>query len=120
MYNIKNAAIKSLFKPWMYEDSYYGIQQGGYLTQFSDNLAFMTVHFAGHEVPAYQPEKALELFRRYLDGSVFHQHSASDEAASTQQGRSLSVAIAVLLSISAIIGLSICFQSAIKGLFVSK
>jgi hypothetical protein len=42
------------------------------LTKFEDSLSFMTVRFAGHEVPAYQPQKALELFKRYLDGSVFH------------------------------------------------
>lgn len=29
----------------------------------------MTVHFAGHEVPAYQPARALKLLKKYLDGS---------------------------------------------------
>jgi hypothetical protein len=47
------------------------IATGGYLTKFKDGLSFMTVRYAGHEVPAYQPQKALELLRRYLDGSLF-------------------------------------------------
>ena len=44
---------------------------GGYLTKFKDHFSFMTIRHAGHEVPAYQPQKALELFKRYLDGSLF-------------------------------------------------
>jgi hypothetical protein len=47
------------------------VTTGGYLTKFKDGLSFMTVRYAGHEVPAYQPQKALELLRRYLDGSLF-------------------------------------------------
>lgn len=31
----------------------------------------MTVRYAGHEVPAYQPQPALELLRGFLDGSIF-------------------------------------------------
>jgi hypothetical protein len=112
VYNIRNAVVKSLFKPWTYQDSNYGLQQGGYLTQFSDNLAFMTVHFAGHEVPAYQPEKALELFRRYLDGSLFYNPQVTP---STFEGRSLSIAIAVLLSSAAVFGLVVCFKPQLMG-----
>ncbi|CAN0062385.1 unnamed protein product, partial [Hapterophycus canaliculatus] len=42
----------------------------GYQTRFQGvKLAFVTVHTAGHEVPAYQPARALKLLGKYLDGS---------------------------------------------------
>ncbi|CAN0385717.1 unnamed protein product, partial [Ectocarpus sp. 13 AM-2016] len=45
-------------------------QVAGYHTRFQGaKLSFVTVHYAGHEVPAYQPARALTLLRRYLDGS---------------------------------------------------
>ena len=31
-------------------------------------LGFVTVHGAGHEVPTYKPEVALELWTKYLNG----------------------------------------------------
>jgi len=44
-------------------------QTAGYLTKWKDTkLAFLTVHGAGHEVPAYKPEVALDLFTKYLAG----------------------------------------------------
>ena len=61
----------SLFTPWLYIDSTYGKQQAGFLTTFTEGLSFATVHHAGHEVPAYQPERALQLFQNFLDGSFF-------------------------------------------------
>lgn len=84
IYRIAGTEVKSLYQPWHYRNSEYGTtQQGGYLTQFADSLSFATVHHAGHEVPAYQPEMALELFRRYLDGSLFHTGPSSSEGSST-------------------------------------
>ena len=53
------------------------MQQAGFLTTFTEGLSFATVHHAGHEVPAYQPERALQLFRNYLDGSFFFNISSS-------------------------------------------
>jgi carboxypeptidase C (cathepsin A) len=47
------------------------LSPGGYLTKFKDSFSFLTVRNAGHEVPAYQPQKALEMLRRYLDGTLF-------------------------------------------------
>jgi hypothetical protein len=47
------------------------VSAGGYLTKFQDSFSFLTVRYAGHEVPAYQPQKALEVLRRYLDGTLF-------------------------------------------------
>jgi carboxypeptidase C (cathepsin A) len=44
-------------------------QTAGYLTKWANNkFAFLTVHRAGHEVPTYVPEVALDLFTRYLAG----------------------------------------------------
>jgi carboxypeptidase C (cathepsin A) len=40
-------------------------QVGGYLIKFK-GINFATVHNAGHEVPTYQPERALEVFSNYL------------------------------------------------------
>ena len=120
IYGIENAAIKSLFQPWRYEDSNFGLQQGGFLTQFSDYFAFLTVHFAGHEVPAYQPEKALEMFRRYLDGSLFFEYTSTVNNSDTnangrEQGKALSIFISVALTLTATIGLLICFKSKLKA-----
>lgn len=72
VYGIAGTEVTSLFKPWYYEDSLYGHQVAGFLTQFTGGVSFATVRFAGHEVPAYQPERALELFGRYLNGSLFY------------------------------------------------
>jgi len=44
-------------------------QTSGYLTKWADTkLGFLTVHRAGHEVPAYTPDVALDLWTRYLAG----------------------------------------------------
>jgi carboxypeptidase C (cathepsin A) len=44
-------------------------QTAGYLTKWGNNkFAFLTVHNAGHEVPTYVPEIALDLFTKYLHG----------------------------------------------------
>eukprot|EP00904_Undaria_pinnatifida_P014235 jgi/Undpi1/9942/HiC_scaffold_28.g12396.m1 len=55
-----------------------GGQVAGYQTRFNDvDLAFVTVHVAGHEVPAYQPARALKLLGSYLDGSWWRQEEKS-------------------------------------------
>jgi len=46
-------------------------QPVGYLTRFETGvtkLAFLTVHDAGHEVPTFQPEIALDIFKKFLRG----------------------------------------------------
>lgn len=107
IYKIRNSKILKLFEPWYYEDSNFGKQPGGFLTRFNKNLAFLTVHYAGHEVPAYQPEKALEVFKRYLDGSLFtssaETDSESNETQASDKNSSLFVILAILLVITAII-----------------
>ena len=55
------------WSPWYYEDSTYGHQFAGFATQWNGgNLTFSTVHGAGHEVPTYKGEAALQLFRNFL------------------------------------------------------
>lgn len=44
-------------------------QVAGYLTKWKNTkFAFLTVHGAGHEVPTYKPEVALDLWKKYLAG----------------------------------------------------
>jgi carboxypeptidase C (cathepsin A) len=44
-------------------------QTAGYKTAWKNTkLGFVTVHGAGHEVPTYKPEVALDLWTRYLKG----------------------------------------------------
>lgn len=44
-------------------------QTAGYLTQWKKTkLGFLTVHGAGHEVPAYKPEIAFDMWKNYLAG----------------------------------------------------
>jgi carboxypeptidase C (cathepsin A) len=64
-------SISSEYNAYFFTSISLSVTTGGYLTKFKDGLSFMTVRYAGHEVPAYQPQKALELLRRYLDGSLF-------------------------------------------------
>jgi carboxypeptidase C (cathepsin A) len=51
-------------------------QTAGYITKFDtpyskdSRFAFITVHFAGHEVPTYKPKEALELFEMYINDSI--------------------------------------------------
>ncbi|KAG5181178.1 serine carboxypeptidase-like protein [Tribonema minus] len=66
IYSLGRSAV-SLWQQWRLDG-----QPAGYATKFSGGaLAFVTVHSAGHEVPAYQPERALVVLERYLDGSWF-------------------------------------------------
>lgn len=115
IYNIQNAKVLSLFKPWAYNHHRYGRQQGGFLTQFTRSLAFATVHHAGHEVLAYQPESALELFQCYLNGSLFvtsetensSGESSFDEAIE-RGGEVLVIVIATLIVVVAIVAIGCC------------
>ena len=47
----------------------YDQQTAGYATVWKDtNLGFLTIHGAGHEVPAYKPDVALDMWTRFLQG----------------------------------------------------
>ena len=43
----------------------------GYVTVLSPRIAFVTVHDAGHEVPAYQPARSLTLLQLYLSRDLY-------------------------------------------------
>ena len=44
-------------------------QTAGYFTQWKNTkLGFLTIHGAGHEVPTYKPDVALDMWKRYLSG----------------------------------------------------
>jgi carboxypeptidase C (cathepsin A) len=47
----------------------YNQQVAGYFTAWKNTkLGFLTIHGAGHEVPAYKPDIAFDMFKRYLAG----------------------------------------------------
>ena len=65
-------SVSSLWKTWFNNDG----QTAGYITKFNtpfskdSRFSFMTVHFAGHEVPTYKPKEALQLFQMYIDNKI--------------------------------------------------
>mmetsp|Transcript_31372 Transcript_31372/g.68588 ORF Transcript_31372/g.68588 Transcript_31372/m.68588 type:complete len:535 (-) Transcript_31372:466-2070(-) len=59
MYDFKYP-VKQSWEPWKVDD-----QVAGYVTKF-DGFSFVTVRDSGHEVPTYQPKRALEVLRRFL------------------------------------------------------
>ena len=44
-------------------------QVGGYTEVYKGDLTFATVRGAGHQVPSYQPARALVLIQSFLDGT---------------------------------------------------
>ena len=61
---------ETLWQPW----NAYG-QRAGSISLLSQHLAFVTVHDAGHEVPAYQPARAMVLLGHYLTGDLYDKNS---------------------------------------------
>jgi hypothetical protein len=65
-------SVDSLWDTWFNNDA----QTAGYITKFKtpfskdSRFSFMTVHFAGHEVPTYKPKEALELFQKYIFNTI--------------------------------------------------
>jgi hypothetical protein len=63
------AESASIWNPWSVLD-----QTAGFVTHFDlgpdteAKFTFVTVHGAGHEVPAYKPVEALQMFRNYFSG----------------------------------------------------
>ena len=57
-----------LWKPWTFD-----WQTAGYLTEFdlgssNSSFIFVTVHGAGHEVPAYRPAESLSMLESFFSG----------------------------------------------------
>lgn len=63
---------KETWATWLYNG-----QTAGFSTKFNVNngknnkFTFLTVHKAGHEVPAYVPAEGFDLFEKYLSGYWF-------------------------------------------------
>ncbi|KAK4379732.1 hypothetical protein RND71_001594 [Anisodus tanguticus] len=55
-------------KPW--RSWLYGGEVGGYVETYIGGLTFATVRGAGHEVPSYQPARALSLISHFLSGTL--------------------------------------------------
>jgi len=67
IWDLRGQSVTSDWAQWKYVDDYYGSQIAGYVVKFKD-FTFATVHSAGHEVPTYKPQAALDLFKKYLSG----------------------------------------------------
>ncbi|KAK7258207.1 hypothetical protein RIF29_32730 [Crotalaria pallida] len=56
--------IQTAWHPWFA----YG-DVGGYTQVYKGDLTFATVRGAGHQVPSYQPARALSLIKHFIDGT---------------------------------------------------
>ncbi|KAG6486298.1 hypothetical protein ZIOFF_054868 [Zingiber officinale] len=55
--------VKASWRAWMLNN-----EVGGYIAVYDHNLTFATVRGAGHEVPSYQPARALEMIKSFFQG----------------------------------------------------
>ncbi|KAF6147193.1 hypothetical protein GIB67_025465 [Kingdonia uniflora] len=55
--------LKTSWSPWFVNE-----EVGGYTFEYEGALTFATVRGAGHEVPSFQPRRALTLIKYVLDG----------------------------------------------------
>ncbi|KAK9031333.1 hypothetical protein V6N11_032717 [Hibiscus sabdariffa] len=55
--------IKTVWRPWTTDD-----EVGGYVMEY-EGLTLVTVRDAGHEVPSYQPARALTMISSFLGGA---------------------------------------------------
>lgn len=56
--------IKTQWHPW-----FLGGEVGGYTQVYGGNLTFATVRGAGHQVPSFQPARALSLIMHFIAGT---------------------------------------------------
>ncbi|KAJ4843425.1 Serine carboxypeptidase-like 40 [Turnera subulata] len=62
--NAMKLPIKTKWHAW-----YIQGEVGGYTVEYKGDLTFATVRGAGHQVPSYQPLRALSLIKHFLDGT---------------------------------------------------
>lgn len=84
----------TLYKPWSYYNSIYGTQHGGFITKFTNMLTFVTIHFSGHEAPAYQPESTFHMFEGFLSGAIFSTEKSTDNNNGDSSSSSSSTVVA--------------------------
>ncbi|KAL6654519.1 hypothetical protein ACP70R_007984 [Stipagrostis hirtigluma subsp. patula] len=61
--------VAEKWRPWFSSTQGAG-EVGGYVVQYKGNLSLITVRGAGHEVPSYQPQRALVLIQNFLAGKT--------------------------------------------------
>ncbi|KAL2896452.1 Serine carboxypeptidase-like 40 [Bienertia sinuspersici] len=62
--NIMKLPIKTKWHPWFIKG-----EVGGYTQVHEGNLTFATVRGAGHQVPSFQPVRALALISHFINGT---------------------------------------------------
>uniref|UniRef100_A0A0E0ANQ5 Carboxypeptidase n=1 Tax=Oryza glumipatula TaxID=40148 RepID=A0A0E0ANQ5_9ORYZ len=67
--NQLNLPVAAKWRPWFSNTQGAG-DVGGYIVQYKGNLSLVTVRGAGHEVPSYQPQRALVLVQYFLEGKT--------------------------------------------------
>jgi hypothetical protein len=118
IYKIEGSNVVTLYKPWSYYNSIYGTQHGGFITKFTNLLTFVTIHFSGHEAPAYQPESTFHMFEGFLSGAIFSTEKSTDHNGDSSSSSSSTVVaappaaqqnlvIAVAVLIVALVGMCI-------------
>ncbi|KAK3121355.1 hypothetical protein QOZ80_8BG0651340 [Eleusine coracana subsp. coracana] len=61
--------VATKWRPWFISNQ--GPREvAGYVVQYKGNLSFVTVRGAGHQVPSYQPQRALVLLQHFLAGKM--------------------------------------------------
>ncbi|KAJ8748720.1 hypothetical protein K2173_011269 [Erythroxylum novogranatense] len=55
--------VKTKWYPWLVQG-----EAGGYTEVYKGDLTFATVRGSGHQVPSYQPKRALTLIKYFLEG----------------------------------------------------
>jgi hypothetical protein len=63
--------VANLWKPWKADG-----QLGGFYTQFTHNLTFVTIRNAGHQVSSTQPITSFTMVEMYLNGSWFNANTS--------------------------------------------
>ncbi|KAL6657452.1 hypothetical protein ACP70R_005232 [Stipagrostis hirtigluma subsp. patula] len=61
--------VAAKWRPW-FSSTKVLERWGGYVVQYKGNLSLVTVRGAGHEVPSYQPQRALVLVQHFLAGKT--------------------------------------------------
>ncbi|KAF3957327.1 hypothetical protein CMV_017648 [Castanea mollissima] len=62
--NKMKLSVKTPWQPWFLNQ-----EVGGYTQVYKGDLTFATVREAGHQVPSYQPARALSLIKHFLNGT---------------------------------------------------
>jgi carboxypeptidase C (cathepsin A) len=59
--------VSKEWHPWVYGDRIVGEQLGGFMTEYTPNVSFVTVHGAGHMSPQWRPEAVFHMLSSFLN-----------------------------------------------------